>query len=244
MKERLQKILSRAGVASRRAAENLITAGRVTVDGEVVSELGASFEVSKHEIAVDGVPIGERERTVYFLLNKPQGIVSTAKDNRGRRTVVDFIKHTRERIYPIGRLDVNTEGLILLTNDGELMNGLLHPRYEIVKTYIAHIAGNMTREKIAELTAGIELEDGMTAPAKVRLLGRERGLTRLEISIHEGRNRQIRRMIRAVDCEVIYLKRVRLAFLTLAGVPRGYYRELTPAEVAELYQITGMRPRE
>lgn len=244
IKERLQKILSKAGIASRRTAEKLILEGRVTVDGTIITELGSTYEVAKHEIKVDGKSIGDREPKVYFLLNKPQGVLSTAIDERGRRTVVELIKEDKsikERIYPVGRLDADTEGLLLLTNDGELMNALLHPRYEISKTYIARVTGVLTREKISLLSRGVLLDDGMTAPAKVRFLGKEAGLTRVELTIHEGRNRQVRRMLKAVDCEVVHLKRVRMAFLTLAGVPRGAYRRLTDSEVEQLYKITGIR---
>lgn len=244
MAERLQKIISQAGIASRRAAEKLIEEGRVAVDGQVVRELGLKFEAAEHVITVDGKPLAAREQHVYFLLNKPKGYLSTAKDERGRRTVLDLLPEVRERVYPVGRLDNNTEGLLLITNDGALMNGLLHPKYEVEKTYVARVAGELTREKIEQLRHGLLLEDGMTAPARVKLLGEERGLARAEITIHEGRNRQVRRMFAAVGCDVRSLKRVFFAGLTLKGVPRGHYRPLQAAEVQALYRLAGLKESE
>ena len=244
MAERLQKIISQAGVASRRAAEKLIEAGRVAVDGQVVRELGLKFEAEKHIITVDGKPLASRERHVYFLLNKPKGYLSTAKDERGRRTVLDLLPEVRERVYPVGRLDNNTEGLLLITNDGALMNGLLHPKYEVEKTYVARVTGELTPEKLKALREGLLLEDGMTAPARVKLLGEERGLTRAAITIYEGRNRQVRRMFAAVGCDVRALKRTRFAGLTLLGVPRGQHRALQAQEVQALYRLAGLEEAE
>lgn len=244
--ERLQKIISQAGIASRRAAEKMILAGRVSVDGSIVQELGQKFDPAAHEIAVDGKVIKANERHIYLLLNKPKGYLSTAKDDRGRRTVLDLLPEVRERVYPVGRLDNNTEGLLLITNDGELMNGLLHPKFEVEKTYHARVSGKVTREKLMQLRQGIVLEDGPTAPAKVRELpdpepeDRRRGLSRIEITIHEGRNRQVRRMFAAVGCDVKALKRVQFAGLTLKGVPRGHHRELTEEEIAMLYRLAGL----
>ena len=157
MQERLQKILAQAGVASRRNAEKLILAGRVNVNGTCVRELGAKFDAAKVKITVDGKPLAARERHVYFLLNKPKGYLSTAKDERGRRTVLDLLPEVKERIYPVGRLDNNTEGLLLLTNDGTLMNGLLHPRYQVEKTYIARVAPPPPEAALITLTEGVEL---------------------------------------------------------------------------------------
>ena len=246
MQERLQKILAQAGVASRRNAEKLILAGRVNVNGTCVRELGAKFDAAKVKITVDGKPLAARERHVYFLLNKPKGYLSTAKDERGRRTVLDLLPEVKERVYPVGRLDNNTEGLLLITNDGTLMNGLLHPRFEVEKTYHAGVTGQLTEEKLQMLRDGLLLEDGMTAPAKVSLLPerelseRERGFTRVSIAIHEGRNRQVRRMFASVGCDVKALKRVRFADLTLKGVARGHHRTLTQEEVSRLYRLAGL----
>lgn len=239
--ERLQKIISQAGIASRRAAEKMILEGRVRVDSKVVRELGTKVNPAAHTISVDGRQIKGEEQHVYLLLNKPKGYLSTAKDDRGRRTVLDLLPEVKERVYPVGRLDNNTEGLLLITNDGTLMNGLLHPRFEVEKTYHAGVTGQLTEEKLQMLRDGLLLEDGMTAPAKVSLLPeRERGLTHAAITIHEGRNRQVRRMFAAVGCDVKALKRVRFADLTLKGVARGHHRTLTQEEVSRLYRLAGL----
>ncbi len=239
MAERLQKIIAQAGIASRRAAEGLILAGRVTVDGKVITELGGKYESSQC-ICVDGKPLTLAEEKVYFLLNKPKGYLSTAKDERGRRTVLDLLPEVKQRIYPLGRLDNNTEGLLLISNDGQLMNGLLHPRYKVNKTYVARVAPVPAENALDKLRQGIRLEDGLTAPAVVRLLDTAEDEAKVEITIHEGRNRQVRRMFAAIGCDVRALKRIRFAKLTLAGVKRGHYRPLTDAEVAELYHIAGI----
>ncbi|SHK44102.1 23S rRNA pseudouridine2605 synthase [Selenomonas ruminantium] len=239
MAERLQKIIAQAGIASRRAAEGLILAGRVTVDGQVVTELGGKYE-SSQRICVDGRPLDIAEEKVYFLLNKPKGYLSTAKDERGRRTVLDLLPEVKERVYPLGRLDNNTEGLLLISNDGNLMNGLLHPRYKVNKTYVARVTPIPTEKALDKLRQGIKLEDGLTAPAVVKLLDTAEDEAKVEITIHEGRNRQVRRMFAAIGCDVRALKRIRFAQLNLAGVKRGHYRPLTEAEVAELYRIAGI----
>ncbi len=240
--ERLQKLLARAGVASRRAAEKLIEEGRVTVDGEV-ARLGAQAD-ARQDIRVDGKPLRAAERHVYFLLNKPKGYLSTAKDEHGRRTVLDLLPEVAERVYPVGRLDGNTEGLLLLTNDGALANGLLHPAREVWKTYAALVEGQVTAAELQRLRGGIELEDGPTAPAKVRVLDRDvrQDRTRLEIMIHEGRNREVRRMCEAVGHRVRTLKRTEFAGLNLSGVRRGTYRALTAEEVAYLYELARLSP--
>ena len=241
MAERLQKIIAQAGIASRRAAEGLILEGRVTVDGQVITELGGKYDSSQHKICVDGKPLTFTETKVYYLLNKPKGYLSTAKDERGRRTVLDLLPEVKERVYPLGRLDNNTEGLLLISNDGDLMNGLLHPRYKVNKTYVARVAGIPTEKTLDKLRQGIKLEDGMTAPAVVQLLETADSETKVEITIHEGRNRQVRRMFAAIGCDVRALKRVKFAGLTLAGVKRGHYRPLTAEEIAELYHIAGIK---
>ena len=239
MQERLQKIISQAGIASRRAAEQLIAAGRVTVDGRA-AVLGEKADPAAQRIAVDGTPLPRAERHVYYLLHKPTGYISTARDERGRRTVLDLLPEVRERIYPVGRLDGDTSGLLLITNDGTLMNGLLHPRYEVSKTYVAQVAGQVTEQSLEQLRRGLQLEDGMTAPAKARLLGSRGGLSKVEVTIHEGRNRQVRRMFSAIGCDVRKLKRVRFAFLSLKDVAVGQHRPLTPKEVDRLYQLAGI----
>ena len=239
MEARLQKIISQAGIASRRAAENIILDGRVEVNGQVIRELGGKYDPELVEIRVDGKIISAPEAHVYYLLNKPKGYVSTASDERGRRTVLDLLPEIKERIYPIGRLDMNTEGLLLLTNDGELMNGLLHPRYEVQKTYVARIATGLSEAALRALREGVKLEDGLTAPARVRVLETAPGRTRVEITIHEGRNRQVRRMFKAVGHEVLALKRTAFAGLSLEGVRRGEHRALTEEEIRSLYEKAG-----
>lgn len=244
MPERLQKIISQAGVASRRHAEELISAGRVTVNGKVVTELGTKVIPGRDLVTVDGKPL-RGEKKVYLLLNKPKGVVSTLDDPEERKTVKELTKDVPARVYPIGRLDYNTEGLLLLTNDGELTNGLLHPSHEIDKTYLAEIDGQPTEETLDLLRAGIRLDDGVTAPARIRILGRDdaKNRTSLEIIIHEGRNRQIRRMCEAIGHPVAKLKRVQFAFLTLEGVRRGRYRYLETDEIARLKALAGLAER-
>ncbi len=226
--ERLQKIIARAGICSRREAEKLILAGKVSVDGKIIRELGAKAELNQ-KIRVDGKLLTLDAEKIYIMLNKPRGYVSTAKDERGRKTILELIDIS-ERIYPIGRLDLNSEGLILLTNDGELTNALIHPRFEIKKTYRAKISGVLTEEKLDLLRAGIELDDGLTAPAEIYMLDKDL----VEITIHEGRNRQVRRMFSAIGCDVKRLRRIKFANLTLDGLKVGKWRELTAEEVAEL----------
>lgn len=231
--ERLQKIIARAGVTSRRNAEKLILEGKVTVDGKIITELGAKFDAQKNKICVDGKILTFDAEKIYILLNKPHGCVCTAKDERGRKTVIDLVGIS-ERIFPVGRLDLNSEGLLLLTNDGELMNALIHPKFKIEKTYRAKISGEVTEKKLDKLRAGIKLEDGLTAPAEIFLL--EKDL--VEITIHEGRNRQIRRMFAAIGCEVKRLKRVKFAGLTLKGVAVGKFRPLTVEEINFLKKLS------
>lgn len=235
--ERLQKLISRAGLMSRREAENFIVAGRVTVDGKVVNTLGARADVDKNKICVDGKELTFDVEKIYLLLNKPEGFLSTAKDKRGRATVLDLVKDISARVYPCGRLDQNSSGLILMTNDGELMNALLHPKFKVPKIYRVKVDGELTEEKISQLCNGIELEDGLTAPAEINLLNVEKNSATLEITIREGRNRQIRRMLAAVGCEVKKLTRIKFANLTLDGVKVGKYRRLTSKEIKSLYKF-------
>lgn len=235
MEERLQKILSAAGVASRRIAEQMIAAGRVSVDGKAVTTLGARADLAKQTVAVDGKPVA-KEKHVYFLLHKPKGYVCTVKDQAERKTVLEFFRDVPQRIYPVGRLDLNTEGLLLLTNDDDFMNALLHPSRRVDKTYLVVVEGLLTDEELHHLADGVKLADGVTAPAVVRLLSHDNGKrrTEFELTIHEGRNRQVRRMCEALGHDVVRLKRIEFAGLTLSGVKRGEYRPLTKAEVSRL----------
>ena len=235
--ERLQKLISRAGLMSRREAENFITEGRVTVDGKIIDTLGARADIEKNKICVDGKELKFDAEKIYLLLNKPEGFLSTAKDKRGRLTVMDLVKNISARVYPCGRLDLNSAGLILMTNDGELMNALLHPKFKIPKTYRLKVEGELTAEKISQLCAGIELEDGVTAPAEINLIYADKNSATLEITIREGRNRQIRRMLASVGCNVKNLTRIKFAFLTLDGIESGKYRRLTSKEIKKLYKL-------
>ncbi len=228
--ERLQKLIAQAGICSRREAEKIISAGRVTVDGKIIRELGAKADTNQ-KICVDGKPLTFDVEKIYILLNKPRGYVSTVKDERGRRTIIDLLgENFKNRVYPVGRLDLNSEGLILLTNDGDLTNSLIHPRFEVKKTYRAKISGVLTEEKLDKLRAGVELGDGLTAPAEIYRLDTDL----IEITIHEGRNRQVRRMFAAIGCDVKRLKRIKFANLTLDGLKSGEFRELRAEEVAKL----------
>jgi 23S rRNA pseudouridine2605 synthase len=227
---RLAKHLAHAGVASRRAAEAIVTAGRVTVDGATVTD--PARDVSGDEaIAVDGEPLGAAPRHVVYALNKPAGVVSTARDTHGRPTVVDLVSEAGTRLYPIGRLDADTTGLILLTNDGELANRLTHPRYEVPKTYRAKVANAPVAERaLRALRAGVDLDDGRTAPAAVHAVRPDV----LELTIREGRKRQVRRMCEAVGHPVVALRRVRFGPLALGDLAAGAHRRLTRDEVERL----------
>lgn len=241
--ERLQKVMARAGVASRRHSEALIQAGRVTVNGRVVTELGTKVVPGRDIIEVDGRPLGRPETKVYVLLNKPKGYVTTLFDPQGRPKVTDLLEgEVAERVYPVGRLDFDTEGLLLLTNDGDLANGLMHPARRVKKTYIAKVRGVPGPAKIRALREGIELDDGPTAPADVKVLEvRAPNSATISLRIHEGRNRQVRRMFAALGHEVIHLKRIALGPLKLGDLPAGEWRYLTDQEVADLYRAAGLR---
>jgi 23S rRNA pseudouridine2605 synthase len=228
---RLAKYLAHAGVASRRSAEALIAAGRVRVGDETVTD--PARDVDEHSrVALDGRPLGGPEPRVAYALNKPVGVVSTARDTHGRRTVLELVPARGLRLYPVGRLDLESSGLILLTNDGELANRLTHPRYEIPKTYRARLGGTpISTESLRLLRTGVELDDGPTAPARVR---RVAGSNAIELTIHEGRNRQVRRMCEAVGHPVLELERTRFGPLTLDGLDAGAHRRLGEQELERL----------
>jgi 23S rRNA pseudouridine2605 synthase len=234
MQERLQKLLSQAGIASRRQAETMITAGRVAVNGTVVTELGSKADPDQDMIVVDGRPLMVTAVKRYILLYKPSGYMTTLKDPEGRPLVIDLLKGIGERVYPVGRLDYNSEGLLLLTSDGDWANRLAHPRYEIDKEYHVRVQGKVTPEQVARLTGGVSLEDGRTAPALVSLLKESEHNSWISVTIHEGRYRQVRRMCEAVGLSVVRLRRNRYGFLNLAGLNPGEFRELTAEEAKRL----------
>ena len=231
MLERLQKILSHAGIASRRAAEELITTGRVSVNGRVVTELGSRADPAQDLIALDGKTVRPEGARSYIILNKPVGYVTTLKDPQGRPVVTDLLKGVKGRVYPVGRLDYNTEGLLLLTNDGELANLLAHPRHEVEKEYMVRVRGSVTPEQLRHIGAGIDLEDGRSAPAVVKLVRESANNSWLSIIIHEGRYRQVRRMCEAIGLSVVRLKRTRYGLLETGEMKPGEFRFLTQAEV-------------
>ncbi|MCS5671172.1 MAG: rRNA pseudouridine synthase [Acidimicrobiales bacterium] len=226
--ERLQKVLARVGIGSRRACEDLIAEGRVTVDGEV-AVLGRRVDVETALIELDGAPIGVRPDLVHYLLNKPAGVVTTADDPQGRPTVVGLVP-AEPRVFPVGRLDFDTEGLLLLTNDGELAHRLTHPSFGVEKEYVAELEGSPSRAALRRLREGVELDDGTTAPARAALL--EPSVVRL--TVHEGRNRQVRRMCDAVGHPVVRLIRTRIGPLADRSLAPGAWRELTGDEVRSL----------
>jgi 23S rRNA pseudouridine2605 synthase len=235
---RLVKYLAHAGVASRRSAEELIAAGRVSIGGETVTDPARDVRPDS-PVALDGRALGGPEQRVIFAVNKPVGVVSTARDTHGRPTVVELVPAQGLRLYPVGRLDADSSGLILLTNDGELANRLTHPRYEVPKTYRARLGGGPLAEPaLKALRGGVELDDGRTAPARVRRL---RG-NEVELTIHEGRNRQVRRMCEAVGHPVLELRRTGFGPLRLAGLQEGAHRRLSTAEAGRLRALVGDDP--
>jgi 23S rRNA pseudouridine2605 synthase len=234
---RLQKILAQAGVASRRGAEKLIAEGRVTVNGDTVREMGTKADLAADDIRVDGRRIKAAERLRYILLNKPAGFVTTRSDPQRRRTVIELLGGVREYVYPVGRLDYDTEGLLLLTNDGDLAAALTHPRHGVERTYEARVAGMPDQDAIDRLRKGIPLDGKRTLPADVVLLNRSGREGLLLITIREGRNRQVRRMCEAVGHPVDKLKRVKIGPLSDRMLRRGEWRDLTPAEVKSLKKL-------
>jgi len=227
---RLNAYLARAGVASRRKADELIKAGRVTVNGEP-GQLN-TFVSGRDRVELDGRPL-EKQRLAYLLLHKPAGVVTTASDPQGRPTVVELVADHETRVVPVGRLDADTTGALLLTNDGELAHRLAHPRYEVEKVYEAEVEGDPSDETLRRLERGVELDDGRTAPARAKRLAP----SRVELALHEGRKHQVKRMLEAVGHPVTRLHRSRYAGLSLEGVEPGEWRELEPGEVARLQSL-------
>jgi len=232
--ERLQKFLAATGVASRRNSEELIQQGRVKVNGRVVTTLGTKIDPIKDKVHVDGKLLGNKEEPIYLLLNKPKGYITTVKDTHDRKTVMDLIPKRMGRLYPIGRLDAQTSGLLLFTNDGEVTYKLTHPKHEFSKTYRTAVKGKITHEAVKQLEQGVKLEDGLTAPAKVNVLEIDNDKSLIEITIHEGKNRQVRRMFETVGFPVHNLKRISFSFLDLKGVALGKFRMLTSQEIKKL----------
>ena len=234
-KVRLQKVLADAGIASRRKAEELILAGKVTVNGKK-AELGEKVDPEFDKIIYNGKQVKAENKKVYIMLYKPEGCVCTVKDEFERPTVMEYVQDIHARIFPVGRLDFNTEGLLLLTNDGDFANGITHPKNKVEKTYLAHVkGGKFTDEQLSMLRRGVKLEDGITQPAKVRLdTIYNNGTSLVEIIITEGRNRQVRRMMEAVGHPVLALKRTKVGNLELGNLPYGKWRHLNPGEINSL----------
>jgi len=237
LKIRLQKFLAMAGIASRRASETLIQDGRVQVNGKVVKELGTKVDPNVDEVRVDGEICRLKIKPVYILMNKPKGVLTTVTDPFGRPTVIDLLVGIKERVFPVGRLDKDTEGLLIITNDGEISYKLTHPKHQIDKTYIAKVLGIPDEKDLRRLRNGILLEEGKTAPAKVRVLKKGKNFAVLEIIIHEGRKRQVRRMCEAIGHPVLDLKRIRVGELALRGLPPGGWRYMTEEEIRYLKNL-------
>ena len=238
MEERLQKVLAHAGVASRRAVEEMISEGRVTVNGRP-ARLGQKVDPSKDEVQVDGSRVPLQADLVWYLVNKPTGVVSTAADPEGRPTVVELVDASA-RVWPVGRLDIESEGLVLVTNDGELTHRLTHPSFEVPKTYLVEVSGGLSDQAVKQLLRGVELDDGEAKAARVTVVDRRPGGTLVEITITEGRNRQVRRMFDAVGSKVLRLVRVSLGPLMLGRLKPGRARRLGPEEVRTLYRAAGL----
>ncbi|MDR2650146.1 MAG: rRNA pseudouridine synthase [Clostridiales bacterium] len=237
MEERLQKFLAASGVCSRRKAEELILAGRVSVNGRVVTVLGAKVN-AVDKVIVDGKLVSV-SRHIYVMLHKPEGYITSACDQFGRPTVMDLVTRYNTRLYPVGRLDYDTSGLLLLTNDGELTQALTHPSRKVEKVYIARIKGILTPDEIERFRAGLRIEDYTTAPAGIHIVKSFNESVSVKITVHEGRNRQIRKMCEAIGHSVIFLKRVATGRLYLGDLPRSASRELTEAEVRYLKGLKG-----
>jgi 23S rRNA pseudouridine2605 synthase len=237
---RLQKVLAAAGVGSRRASEELIAAGRVSVDGLIVDQLGARVDPDTAVVAVDGLRVSVRPGIVHLALNKPKGVLSAMSDDRGRPTVGDLVRDLPERLFHVGRLDADTEGLLLLTNDGQLAHQLMHPSYLVHKTYLAEVDGIMNRETVRRLLAGVELEDGPARADAVRVVQSSGGRSLVEVVLHEGRNRIVRRLLAEVGHPVRNLVRTAIGPLLLGGQRSGTVRSLSRDEVSALYGLADL----
>lgn len=236
MIERLQKYMAKCGIASRRKCEEIIRSGRVRVNDIEITEFGYKVDLDKDIVYVDGKKISLEENKVYIALNKPVGYLSAVKDDRGKKTIIELID-VKERIFPIGRLDYNTSGLILLTNDGSISNRVIHPRQEVNKVYIATVKGVPTKEEMKRFSYGIDIGDYVTAPASIKIIGENSQGCRLKIAIHEGKNRQIRRMCAAIYHPVISLHRVSVGKIKIGDLKVGSYRYLTEHEMDYLHSL-------
>ena len=236
---RINKFLAECGIASRRNCETLVTAGRVKVNGKTVTMLATDVDPELDLVSVDEKPVKPIARHLYLALNKPKGYVCTTNDEFGRKTVMDFFegKYPGKRIFPVGRLDYDTEGLLILTTDGDLSNRLMHPRNEIPKTYVAKIEGEIAESDLNKLRQGVKLDGVKTKKCKVRLLGTENNVSRVEVVITEGRNRQVRRMFESINRDVIFLKRTAIGDIKLGGLYRGNFRELKENEIEYLKNV-------
>jgi len=233
---RLNKYISHAGAASRRRADELTLAGKVRINGKVMSEPG--YDVAEGDIVeVDGKVVEPVSDLIYILLNKPRGYVTTTSDDRGRHTVMELITDIPERIYPVGRLDYNTTGLLIMTNDGELANRLMHPSHEVTKTYHAMVTGNLSKDSLWKLRNGVDIGGFVTSPAEVDIIKEHPHHHEVEITIHEGKNRQVRKMFEAVGCNVRELKRISMGSIYLSRLAEGHYRKLTKKEIEYLRNI-------
>jgi 23S rRNA pseudouridine2605 synthase len=235
MEERLQKYIARCGVTSRRKAEELIFQGRVKVNGEVVINI-ITINPERDRVEVDDKLIMPNENKIYIMLNKPTGIITSAKDQFGRKTVLDII-NVKERVYPVGRLDYDTSGLLILTNDGDFAYKMTHPSHEVEKVYVAEVLGTPTEEEMNAFRNGLHIEDYVTSPAEIRILSKKSKTSIVEIKIHEGRNRQVRKMCDKIDHPVIKLKRIRIGKLSLGDLKIGEWRHLTSEEVRYLKEL-------
>lgn len=240
--ERLQKVMARAGVASRRHCEEMIVAGLVKVNGRVVTELGTKVDPARDKIQVAGRSLpAVKEQKYYLIMYKPRGYVTTMRDEKGRKKVSDLVKDVKARVYPVGRLDYDSEGLLLMTNDGDLTYGLTHPRHMIPRTYLVRVAGFPGADRLLQLEKGVALADGVTSKATVKVVGEKEGNALLEITIYEGRNRQVRRMFDYVGHPVLRLKRIRFGNLSLEGLKPGEYRHLKQEEISRLKEKAGLK---
>lgn len=234
---RLNRFLASCGLGSRRAVERYITSGRVKVNGKVVTELATAVDHKRDRVVFDDEPLSLGGGSSYILLNKPRGYLTTARDDFGRPTVMEAVRGFPHRVFPVGRLDMNSTGLVLLTNDGELAYRLSHPRYEIKKTYLAKVQGQPQEADLARLRQGIEFDEGKTSPAQIEVKSEAADYTLIQVEVHEGKKRQIRKMFRAIGHRVLELERIRLGNLELGDLKRGEWRELRDDEVSGLKEL-------